>query len=348
MLVSTLERVDPRPPRAIGQGGWEEINQGQDAPPAGEDTAAVYDTARHRVILYGGKDDTEKNRNELWALDLENRRWSQILPVGPLPPPREDHSLVLDERNDALVLFGGEDGSTTHATWIYYLAENRWQDITHESAPTLEGHVAIYDPRGARMIVFGGVHQDKHHKDEKILEDETWALDLARDSDTYGTWTRLAVGETRPSARREHRAVYDPVGGRMIVFGGRQRSKMSFLNDTWVLDLERSTWHELETSGERPDPIRQTALGYDSETDLLTVFGGRVHVEQPDGDEDFIVNQVWVLDLGSRTWSNRTPHPRPMYDHQGVFVPELGGTLVYGGSTQWPGKEHETWLLRVR
>jgi hypothetical protein len=347
-LASTNDRVDPRPPRAIGQGGWEEFNQGQDAPPAGEDTAAVYDAVRHRLMIYGGKDNAETNRNELWTLDLETRRWTQILPAGPLPPPREDHSLVLDERNDELVLFGGEDGSTTGATWIYDIAANRWQDITHASAPALEGHVAIHDPRGRRMVVFGGMHQDKARKDDKVLEDETWVLDLDRDSPSHGTWARLAVGETRPSARREHRGVYDPVGGRMIVFGGRRRSKTSFLNDTWILDLERATWRELETSGERPDPIRQTALGYDPETDLLTVFGGRVFVEQPENDEDFLVNQVWVLDLPSGTWSNRTPHPRPMYDHQGVFVPEFGGTLVYGGSTQWPGKEHETWLLRVR
>ena len=348
VLASKADRIEPHPPRAIGQGGWEEINQGQDAPPAGEDTAAVYDPARHRLMIYGGKDDTETNRNELWALDLSTRRWTQIHPPGPLPPPREDHSLVLDEHDDALVLFGGEDGSTTNSTWTYDIAANRWHEITHESAPTLEGHVAIYDPRRKRMLVFGGIHQDKVHKDEKILENETWALDLARDSRGYGTWARLEVGKTRPSARREHRGAYDPVRGRMLVFGGRQRSKMSFLNDTWALDLERATWYELETTGERPDPIRQTALGYDPETDLLTVFGGRVHVEQPDGDEDFIVNQVWVLDLASGHWSNRTPYPRPMYDHQGVFVPEYGGTLVYGGSTQWPGKEHETWLLRVR
>jgi hypothetical protein len=29
-------------------------------------------------------------------------------------------------------------------------------------------------------------------------------------------------------------------------------------------------------------------------------------------------------------------------------VPEMGGTLIYGGSSQWPGKEHGAWLLRLR
>lgn len=335
-------------PMVVFGGGWEVLDRGRDAPPAGEDTAAVYDARRHRIVLYGGKDDTESNRNELWALDLQTRTWAQVLPEGALPPAREDHSLVLDEVNDALVLFGGEDGSTTRATWCYDMASNRWQDVTHTSAPTLEGHVAIHDPEGQRMLVFGGMHQDKSRKNEKILEDETWTLDLAPGSPQRWMWSQLEVGQVRPSARREHRGVYDSRNRRLLIFGGRQLSKFSLLNDLWALDLERSSWREVETSGDRPDPIRQTALSFDPEEDELIVFGGRVYVEQPEGDEDFIVNQVWVLDLASSVWSNRTPTPRPMYDHQGLFVAEYGATLVYGGSTQWPGKEHETWLLRMR
>ncbi len=342
-------REVPSVPRAVGQGGWEEINLGQDAPPAGEDTAAVLDAMRHRVLVYGGKDDGEKNRNELWALDLVTKSWSEITSAGPLPPPREDHTLVLDQDNDALVLFGGEDGSTTNATWSFDLRANRWSDITDASAPALEGHVSVYDPRGRRMVVFGGMREEKAHKDEKVLDDTTWALDLDAGSPRRGKWAKLATDGPKPSARREHRGVYDPVRGRLIVFGGRQRSKASFLADLWLLDLEALAWHELGTSGERPEPIRQTALGYDAEADLLTVFGGEIHVERAGGEDDeFTVNQVWVLDLATGFWSNRTPHPPPMYDHQGLFVPECGGTLIYGGSSQWPGKEHETWLLRVR
>jgi len=266
------------------------------------------------------------------------------------PGERLDRAVVEEERDaTTLVLFGGEDGSTTRATWCFDLATERWRDITDSSAPALEGHVAIYDPRGRRMIVFGGMREEKAHKDDKVLEDVTWALDLERGSPRFGTWSKLAIAEPRPCPRREHRGAYDPLRGRLIVFGGRQRAKASLLNDVWILALESLTWHELATTGERPEPIRQTALGYDADTDLLTVFGGEIHVEHGGGDEDeFTVNQVWVLDLAAGVWSNRTPHPRPMYDHQGLFVPECGGTLIYGGSSQWPGKEHETWLLRVR
>jgi hypothetical protein len=175
--ASESTRSPDSAPRAVGQGGWEELDSGDDAPPAGEDTAAVLDPARHRVLLYGGKGDDDRNRNELWAFDLAAKSWSRIAPDGAPPPPREDHTLILDSGNDALVLFGGEDGSTTNSTWRFDLATNRWSDVTDASAPELEGHVAIYDPREKRMIVFGGVCEEKARKDDKVVEDSTWALD---------------------------------------------------------------------------------------------------------------------------------------------------------------------------
>jgi hypothetical protein len=336
------------PPRAVGQGGWVELDRGLAAPPAGEDAAVALDAVRHRVLLYGGKDDHDRNRDELWALDYATRSWTELVPEGDRPPPREDHTLVLDEANDALVLFGGEDGSTSNQTWIFDLAANRWSDVTSASAPALEAHVAIYDPLGARMVVFGGVREEKAHKDEKVLENTTWAMDLDRTSSSWCSWTKLATEGEPPCPRREHRAAYDPRRHRLIVFGGRERTKKSFLNDLWLLDLHELRWSAPETTGERPDPIRQTALGYDPEADLLTVFGGEIYVRREGEDDEFPVDEVWVLDLGSWVWFDRTPHPPPMYDHLGVFVPELGGTLIYGGSSQWPGKEHGTWLLSVR
>lgn len=334
-----------REPHAAGQSSWEEIHTGRDSSPsASEDSAGAYDAARQRVLLYGGKDDDDVVRNELWSFDLPTRSWTRI--DSPGPPPREDHTLILDEANDSLVLFGGEDGSTSSETWAFDLGSERWTEITDDTAPALEDHVAIYDPRGRRMIVFGGMRGEKAHKDEKLFDDETWALDLDRDSPRYRTWSVLATSQPRPSPRREHRGLYDPVRHRLLVFGGRRRTKTNFLNDAWALDLESLIWREIGTTGERPEPVRQAAVGYDPATDQLIVFGGEVHVE--DADDEFTVNEVWVLNVESGIWSNRTFHPRPLYDHLGVFVPELGGTLIYGGTSSWPRKEHGTWLLRVR
>jgi len=321
---------------------------GQDSPTAGEDMALAYDAARHRLLLYGGKGDDDVNRNELWSFDLAAGRWQQIRADGPQPPPREDHSLVVDTANDQLVLFGGEDGDTSPATWTFDLRASRWQEITHRSAPALESHSAIYDPRGKRMVVFGGMRQIDGKND---LGEETWILCLDQRSPQYATWSELPVATPHPAPRREHRGLYDPVRHRMLVFGGRQRSSASYLRDVWVLDLASSTWREVPTHGDPPNPIRQMALGYDPDSDALTVFGGEVLTFMAGHDhskKEVLVNLVWVLDLHTGCWEDRTPYPPPMYDHAGLFVPEYGATLIYGGSSPRPAKkEHATWLLHT-
>lgn len=318
---------------------------GRDSPTAGEDMAVVHDALRHRLFLYGGKGDDDVILNELWTFELEARTWRRILSAGPEPPPREDHTLVLDSGNDQLVLFGGEDGETSNATWTYDLQANRWSDVTGKDAPALEGHAAIHDPRRKRMVVFGGM---RVNNDERDLEEETWALDLDSGSAQYRTWSTLRSGKSRPPARREHDGVYDPLRHRLLIFGGRQRSSGSFLADVWTLDLDRDTWSAVETHGAEPNPVRQTALGFDPGANELTVFGGEVLTfsSGQDKGKEFPVNQVWVLSLDSGLWTDRTPYPPPMYDHVGLFVPEYGTTLIYGGSSLHAGKEHSTWLIR--
>jgi hypothetical protein len=334
----------------VGQAGWEEIVPGgavgRDSPTTGEDGALAYDGARHRLWLYGGKGDDDVNRNELWSFDLLARRWERIQTDGPAPPPREDHTLVLDRANDQLVLFGGEDGETSNETWVFELAGRRWQEITSASAPAVESHVAIYDPRAQRMLVQGGMRRED---DERELEENVWALDLRSGTPAYGSWSIVETHGPQPDARREHDGVYDERRHRLLVFGGRQRSNSSYLCDVWALDLARATWQELETHGERPNPVRQTALGYDPDANELTVFGGEVLTYMAGHEKDakdFPVNEIWVLELDSGLWTERTPYPPSVYDHVGVFVPEYGSTLIYGGSSLHSHKEHSTWLIK--
>jgi len=322
---------------------------GSDSPTAGEDAAVAYDAARHRLLLYGGKGDDDVNVNELWCFEIGPAKWARLRSEGPQPPPREDHTLVLDTANDQLVMFGGEDGNTSSATWTFDLRALRWQEITHASAPAIENHAAIYDPKALRMVVFGGMRE---RDDKQDLCEETWLLDLDKSSPRYGSWSELPATKPCPAPRREHRGVCDPVRHRMLIFGGRQRSSASYLDDVWALDLTSGTWKEVATHGERPNPIRQVALGYDAAADELTVFGGEVltfMAGRTHEKKEFPVNLIWVLDLGTGLWQDRTPYPRSMYDHAGIFVPEYGATLIYGGSSCRPGKkEHSTWLLRTR
>ena len=330
--------------RTVGLAGWVQLESGDDvggaSPSQGEDCAMAFDDIRGRVMIYGGKGDDDVNINQLWSFDVASRTWSQIVGEGPEPPPREDHTMIFDRANDALVVFGGEDGPTSNATWTFDCTSGVWEKTTHPTAPSLEGHRAFYDPIGKRMIVNGGVDQDKD------LTHRTWSLNLDSDSPEFRSWSALETGEPIPAPRREHTFVYDERRHRALLFAGRTKQKSSHRNDVWALDLKTNRWSELETHGVAPDPLRQTAVGLDAEADELVVYGGEGLVRVEGDLEDYVADRIYVLDLETLRWSDRTPYPLPVYDHAGVYVPQLGGTFFYGGTDSRESKEHSTWLLK--
>ena len=81
-----------------------------------------------------------------------------------------------------------------------------------------------YDLTSGRLIIFGG--QDS----AGTSLDDTWAYDSAAN-----TWTELEPSGAQPRARAGHAMVYDPAGGRLIMFGGHSIEAADLLNDTWAL-----------------------------------------------------------------------------------------------------------------
>lgn len=78
-------------------------------------------------------------------------------------------------------------------------------------------------PRQSRAIVFGG-------EGRSGVNDNTWAYDpIAR------TFTNL-MPAFRPNARRDAMSIYDPVQGRMFVFGGAVQITVQYLDDVAVFD----------------------------------------------------------------------------------------------------------------
>ncbi|HKQ97094.1 MAG TPA: kelch repeat-containing protein, partial [Candidatus Polarisedimenticolia bacterium] len=64
--------------------------------------AMAYDSARERVVLFGGA-DAERVRNDTWEWD--GVAWTQVAATG--PPPRTFPSMVYDETRRVALLFGG-------------------------------------------------------------------------------------------------------------------------------------------------------------------------------------------------------------------------------------------------
>ena len=192
-------------------------------------------------------------------------------------------------------MFGGLTGDTVLSdVWVADVTRPgrpRWEQLCAAMScgagpsPRWGGH-AVYDPADDRLVVFGGLSAGG------VTTNDVWALDL---SGAPG-WTELSVDGARPAARWSAAYGFDPVGRRLVVFGGQTGPDASgtSLDDTWALSLDgEPTWTELGTAGAAPaarrspaGAVRVTADG----AELIVATGYTPSTGQHHDD-------VWSLDL---------------------------------------------------
>lgn len=218
---------------------------------------------------------------------------------------------------------------------------SQWIDLTPKiSRASLAPRAAedcamLYDPRSRRVILFGG----KDDEDNDL--DEIWGLDLARNA-----WEKIPTENAGPPASEDHSVIYDPLGHRMIVFGGENGLTW---NNTWSFDFNTRRWRDM-TDATAPAREDHSAI-YDSRGKRMVIFGGRYN----DGEVDYInVYEVWALDLDPASatfekWQNLTPedrNPPGRSDHAVVYDSLKNRMVIYGG---WDKKEKEylkdTWAF---
>jgi hypothetical protein len=209
-----------------------------------------------------------------------------------------------------------------------------WHDRTPAGGPVVpnagEDFALVYDPRGHRVLSFGGKN------DENVNLAEVWALDLES-----RVWEEIVPSEGTPPPREDHSVVYDALGHRAILYGGEDGPTT---NDTWAFDLESHAWRDLT----RPDAPRRedhTAV-YDSHRKRMIVFGGQ--------DREALGTDVWELDLDPEsptfeTWlelETRGRRPQARYDHSAVYDPSSSRMVIFGG---WDDEDEDylddTWAL---
>ena len=94
-----------------GEPAWTDLTPAGTSPDPRGWHSAIYDPARHRMVLFGGWDGTY--RGDAWALALAGTpEWSEVTPAGAPPAARFAHTAVYDPGRDQMVVFGGDDGST--------------------------------------------------------------------------------------------------------------------------------------------------------------------------------------------------------------------------------------------
>jgi hypothetical protein len=201
-------------------------------------------------------------------------------------------------------MFGGYDSHAVHGTatrfsdiWEYDGATRTWYNVTPISdvmPAARSGHTMAFDPTRRVVVLFGGWNQTQGYLGD------TWEWNCAARS-----WTRISPS-TSPTARQGGRMMYDPAGGRMILFGGVDAN--TFYNETW--QYTGSSWGRLSTTassstGRAFNGRTFHGLAYNSSRGRLVIFGG---IGYPNGTTQGIVtdfNDMW--ELQGTTWTDITP-----------------------------------------
>ena len=176
----------------------------------------AYAPAARKVIMFGGCSDIgdpSTYLSDTWAYDPAANTWTALNPPGSLPSKRDGGPFVYDPVSRRILLVGGLSSANPpivlNDIWAYDPGGNTWTELKPNGADAfVPGPATAYDPVGARVMNVGG-------PDASGSVTGMGAYDPAAN-----TWTELKPAGSVPSWRSGGCMVYDPISGKMVLFGG--------------------------------------------------------------------------------------------------------------------------------
>jgi hypothetical protein len=160
--------------------------------------ALAYDSARRRVVLFGGF-STVQNYGDTWEFDGNN--WTQRFSAN-APAARWGHAMAYDSVRGRVVLFGGIAAASFADTWEW--DGNNWVQRTPATSPSARNqHAMAFDAARGKTVLFGS---------GAAPMDETWEWDGS-------AWARRTPLVSAPGRYYEALA-YDSGRGVTVMFGG--------------------------------------------------------------------------------------------------------------------------------
>ncbi len=179
----------------------------EDGPPARIYFDMVYDSARNRIVLYGGIQDGDYDKtfkdygqpalSDTWEWD--GTTWTQVALTGPNPGPRCYHAMAYDSERKKTILFGGGDKVYLPqfrivSDMIWYTDVWEWDGVEWKQVessgiepPVRAAHRMVYDSKRNRIIMHGGIY--------KVItpflyesDTNTWELSMTSGM-SKGIWT---------------------------------------------------------------------------------------------------------------------------------------------------------------
>ena len=234
---------------------WQPFATVGDPMPARHAPSMIYDPVRNRLVVFGGSpvsfDAPYLSFNDVWALSLDGTpQWTKVSVPGPAPTGRERCWAFYDPTHDSMIIHGGSvsweppiHGPHGYGYGIWYprgpnpedewwslslSGESVWRQLHPQGSapPSLRGESIAYDSAHRRLLVQGGMSGFFGHYNVS-----TWGLNLEPEL----RWEYLLTSGDPATARAYGNSVYDPVGDRLVVFGGD--GLVGRKNDVWALEF---------------------------------------------------------------------------------------------------------------
>jgi len=215
---------------------------------------------KYMAVVGGLEMKSNSKTITLFLLNLETLSFNKIEPQpGDQPPPRDGHSLIYDEAQNQLVLFGGKDakGKRLNDVWTIDLETFMWQRRSTDGPPPgiRENASAAYMADTQCMVIFGGKGSPKLTNDLYMLDLVNW------------TWFKPGAAGAKPPPRRS--AAMCVTGQYIFVHGGQSNFVQ---DDLYAYDTKTLNWVQIETTGRNSAQRHKHIMT--SHEGSLYIFGG--------------------------------------------------------------------------
>jgi len=300
----------------------------------------VYDPIGRQSILFGGRADAligMKYFDDLWKFDSASLKWSPIRTAN-RPGSRLSPGMVYDPINQQIIIFGGDSPHDRLAdTWVYSLADNRWQEVTPSDSPPPRSDMGLaYDELNKVVVMFSGYCRESN----RDLCEDTWAFDPQTN-----TWTEMYPSSSPPIMYGQT-MLYDPINHQIILWGGHESIFQNgelishqYGNTIWQYDYQQISWQTLPAYRSPPARYWHQAA-FDTTNGTMLLFGGN-------GAQGFLAD-TWTFNVTDRTWhqDNTQEQPTPRINPAMNYDPLNESFVLFGGMAEGGTDLGDTWVYK--
>ncbi|HUR83395.1 MAG TPA: kelch repeat-containing protein [Thermoanaerobaculia bacterium] len=285
--------------------------------------AMVYDSKRARVLLFGGRLESNVLRgrfsllNDTWA--WQNGQWQQ-LDTATKPLARQYHALTYDRDRDRAVLFGGyqygADGKTIeplYDTWEF--DGTNWSEAQASgSGPKVDKPQLAYDAARQETILVG--------------IDTDFKTQMYRWKSASKTWEKVTA-DPLPTCVHDAALTYQAHTQTVLAMGGLCSGDTPLTDEVW--EWNGTSWTKLDTTlvGFAISRVTGAAVTYDPGEQRILRYGGSSNFGS--------LNESGIYQLKNKLWRFMASPSRPAPRSLSAFRRDSarGVDWLFGGLTEF-------------